>query len=97
MKEIVCQSVWHKVENYAIGCIGTKRGGWYGQGSHEAYKGKRLPGGVSPNYEERPDGVFVSHGKHVEPSSLYAWQMEQRRAAGVKAVPAQCYKSVWSK
>ena len=97
MKEIVCQSVWGAVENYAIGCIGARRGGWYGQGSHEANKGRKFVGGIDPGFEERPDGVYVSHGKHVEPASLYAWQMEQRRAAGVKAVPAQCYKSVWSK
>ena len=96
-REIVAQSVWGYVENYVIGCIAEKRGGWYGQGSHEANKGRRFVGGIDGGFEERPDGVFVSHGKHVEPASLYAWQLEQRRRAGIKAVPQECYKSVWSK
>ena len=93
--EFVAQSVWGVVENYCIGCKGAKRGGWYGQGSHEAYKDRKPVGGIDPNYEERPDGVFVSHGTHVTPESLYDWQLEQRRSLGIKAVPAKSYKSVW--
>ncbi|MBQ9548771.1 MAG: hypothetical protein IJV01_06420 [Bacteroidales bacterium] len=91
---IIAQSVWHVVENYVIGCIAAKRPGWYGTGSHDFYKGKFV-GGVDADFEERPDGVWISHGKHVEPRSLYDWQMEQRKAAGIKAAPAKCYKNVW--
>ena len=54
-------------------------------------------GGLDPGFEERPDGVWVSHGKHVEPESLYDWQYAQRKAAGEKAVPEPCYKSIWNK
>ena len=50
---------------------------------------------MDADFEERPDGVWISHGKHVEPRSLYDWQMEQRKAAGIKAAPAKCYKNVW--
>ena len=48
------------------------------------------------NFEERPHGVWVSHGKHVDPASLYDYQMEQRRAMGIKAAPAACYQNVWN-
>ena len=33
-----------------------------------------------PGYmKERPDGVWVSHGSHVEPASLYEAQLALRR------------------
>ena len=96
-KSIIAQSVWGVVENYVIGCIAEKRGGWYGQGSHAEHPDGRFSGGVDGNFEERPDGVWISHGKHVEPASLYLWQLERRRELGVKAAPAVCYKNVWTK
>ncbi|MBQ9548769.1 MAG: hypothetical protein IJV01_06410 [Bacteroidales bacterium] len=95
-RDIVCQGLWASATNYCIGCTGKKRSGWFGQGSHEEYKG-RFVGGLDPGFEERPDGVWVSHGKHVEPESLYDWQYAQRKAAGEKAVPEPCYKSIWNK
>jgi hypothetical protein len=95
-RDIVCQGLWASATNYCIGCTGKKRSGWFGQGSHEEYKG-RFVGSIDPDFEERPDGVWVSHGKHVEPESLYDWQYAQRKAAGEKAVPEQCYKRIWSK
>lgn len=42
--------------------------------------------------KDRPDAVWVSEGKHVEPASLYYYQLELRRKAKIKAVPKQCYK-----
>lgn len=42
--------------------------------------------------KDRPEGVWVSHGKNVEPSSLYEYQLQLRKEAGIKAAPAECYK-----
>lgn len=42
--------------------------------------------------KDRPEGVILSHGKNVEPLSLYQYQLQQRKAAGIKAVPEECYK-----
>ncbi len=47
-------------------------------------------------FPERPDGVWVSEGVHVEPESLYEWQLEQRRKKGIKAAPEHCYENVWN-
>ena len=32
-------------------------------------------------YDDRPDGMWISHGKHVEPASLYRHQLEIRKKA----------------
>lgn len=47
-------------------------------------------------FPERPDGVWISEGRHVEPVSLYEWQLEQRRKAGIKAAPQMCYETLWN-
>ena len=51
-------------QNYAIGCIGEKRDGWYA----------------------REDGYWESHGRKVQPRSLYLKQLEDR--LGIEAVKA---------
>ncbi len=51
-------------QNYAIGCIGEKRDGWY----------------------RREDGYWESHGRKVNPRSLYLKQLEDR--LGIEAVKA---------
>lgn len=90
----IVQGLWTSATNYAIGCIGKKSAGWYGQGSHAEWEKK---GGYPKwlaihEYEERPDGVWVSHGKHVEPASLYDYQLKLRKSKKILAVPAKCYK-----
>ena len=94
--DIVCQGLWASATNYCIGCTGRKRSGWFGQGAHEEYKGRAFVGEIDPDFEERPDGVWVSHGRHVEPESLYDWQLARRRADGIKAVPDAAYKTIWN-
>jgi len=37
--------------------------------------GKKLPGSFAP----REDGIWESFGRHVEPASLYRWQLSRRR------------------
>lgn len=98
-KNFAVQGLWASSTNYAIGCIGEKVPGWFGQGSKEQYKktGRKPVGEIPMDYEERPDGVWISQGKHVEPASLYLYQLEQRQKAGVTAVPAKCLKSDKSK
>ena len=84
-KSIACQNQWDVARNYAVGCIAEKGSGFFGQGSKEYYM-KRMGHycGEVKDYEERPDGVWVSQGRHVEPSSLYFWQLAQRRKAGIR-------------
>ena len=60
---IVCQSPWISGKNWCVGCIG-----------------KKLP--TSRPYTDdlvRPDGEWQSHGKHVEPKSLYRSQLASRQ------------------
>lgn len=64
-KETCVQNVWMDIaKNYCIGTIGN-----------------RVEKTVSANAtdgRDRPQGVWVSHGEHVAPLSLYYAQLEQR-------------------
>ena len=51
-----------------------------------------IGGRGKPNIKNRPDGVWVSEGRHVEPESLYYYQLGLRRKAKRNAVPKECYK-----
>lgn len=64
---IVCQNPQVSARNWAWGCIGDKE--W---GSLDYTK----------NEGDRPDGQWYSHGAHIEPGSLYLYQLEQRLASG---------------
>ncbi|MBQ9548745.1 MAG: hypothetical protein IJV01_06280 [Bacteroidales bacterium] len=84
-RSIACQDQWDVAHNYAVGCIADKGCGFFGQGAHEYWMKRHgyYPGHVK-DFEERPDGVWVSQGRHVEPASLYRYQLEQRRKAGIR-------------
>ena len=41
--------------------------------------GEKNPG----RRKDRPDGEWISHGTPVSPSSLYEWQMQQRKEKGI--------------
>lgn len=92
-KRICAQSVWGIHNNYIVGCIAQKWPGWYGCPADEIQNKYRncIVGGVPEDYEPRPEAVFVSHGKHVKPYSLYESQLTSRRKAGVRAVPEEYY------
>lgn len=65
---IVCQNIYDYHKNYCVGCIGDKI---------DTLFPKAIDG-------DRPDGVWVSHGKHVKPGSLYYSQLKQRRKEGIR-------------
>jgi hypothetical protein len=65
---IVCQSPWASAQNWAIGCVGTRKAA-----SRSSY-----PDGLT-----RPDGIWVSEGVHVSPESLYESQFSERIAKGI--------------
>lgn len=46
-------------------------------------KGERLLGTDYKNNLGHPQGVWVSEGKYVNPKSLYLYQLEQRKKAGI--------------
>jgi len=48
--------------------------------------GPRHNGSRKDNHD-RPQGVWESYEQHVIPESLYEYQLEKRREAGIKAVP----------
>lgn len=93
-RRICAQSVWGVHNNYVVGCISKKWSGWFGEPADKLEKRYRdMPAdGLPADYEPRPEAIFVSHGKKVEPLSLYAYQMNERKAAGIKAVPDEYYK-----
>ena len=64
----VCQSPWASAQNWAIGCVGTKKR------SDRTYK---------DNLGTRPDGIWISPGVHVSPESLYESQLSERHAKGI--------------
>lgn len=66
--KIVCQNVYDCHKNFCVGCIGEKTATLF-------------PRTIDT---PRPDGVWVSHGKHVKPASLYYQQLKQRRKEGVR-------------
>lgn len=67
---IICQNPWVTGKNYAIGCIGVKT-------AHN-----RTGPGVDASFS-RPDGVWIDHGAHVTPQSLYESTLEKRHADGI--------------
>ena len=83
-KTITCQSPWVSAQNWAVGCIGT---------IDSKKSGKKEFKNTTRTYKDglqRPDGIFYSHGKHVEPASLYEYQLKERLAAGTRLYkPAQ--------
>ena len=82
-KTIVCQSPWVSAQNWAVGCIGTI--------DSKVRKGITFEN-ASRHYEDgqqRPKGVFHSFGKHVEPESLYEYQLNTRLSQGIRLYDAQ--------
>jgi hypothetical protein len=67
---IICQNPWVTGQNWAIGCIGEKK-------AHN-----RTGPGVDASFT-RPDGVWISHGAHVTPESLYESTLEKRHNEGI--------------
>lgn len=65
---IVCQSPWASAVNWSIGSVGTRKN------SARTY---------SDNLGPRPDGIWISPGKHVSPVSLFEDQLARRHAAGI--------------
>lgn len=79
---IVCQSPWASAQNWAVGCYGefmkvSRPDGPWEKGVWENSNAWRITG------PQRPRGVIVSHGTHVDPPSLYWWQLEQRRQSAL--------------
>lgn len=68
--KIICQNPWVTGKNYAIGCVGEKT-------SHN-----RTGAGVDASFS-RPDGVWIDHGAHVTPESLYESTLEKRHTEGI--------------
>lgn len=71
-KNLCCQSPWISAKNYAIGCIGNKVSASRGQ--------------YYDDFGPRPDGVWISHGAHVTPSSLYEAQLRNRHEEGIRVM-----------
>ena len=61
------QSPWVTGQNWSIGNIGEKRT------ATRTY---------ADNLGARPDGIWISHGVHVTPESLYESQLSERHARG---------------
>lgn len=55
--------------------------------------GERLLGTDYKDNLGHPQGVWVSEGKHVEPKSLYDYQLEERKKAGVRIDIPEYYKA----
>ena len=64
---IICQNPQVSARNWAWGCVGEKS--W---GSLDCTK----------NEGDRDDGEWYSHGTHIEPSSLYHNQLQERLSSG---------------
>ncbi len=64
-------------------------------GIHENYAIGCIADHSRGTHPDRPDGVWVSEGKKVNPESLYEWQLENRRKAGIKPLPDECYQRIW--
>ena len=60
---IVCQNPWISGKNWCVGCVGKKLE------SSRPFNDNLV----------RPDGEWVSHGKQVEPKSLYRSQLASRK------------------
>ena len=71
---IICQNPWVTGKNYAIGCVGVKT-------AHN-----RTGPGVDASFS-RPDGVWIDHGAHVTPESLYESTLEKRHSEGIYIAP----------
>ena len=48
--------------------------------------GKRLLGTDYKDNLGHPQGIWVSEGKHVEPRSLYLYQLEERKKNKIKVI-----------
>ncbi len=64
---IICQSPQTSAKNWAWGCIGQKKWGSLS---------------VTQNQGDRPEGQYNSHDAHIEPRSLYYYQLDNRMSKG---------------
>ena len=99
--QIVCQSPWtvsgqHPTgKNYCIGCIGTKKLSTTkvsGQYLNDRPQAEWIPdpGAENSNNSHVTSGTYF--GAIANGLSLYEAQLEARKAAGIRAIPAAWYK-----
>ena len=101
--KIVCQSPWtaegqHPTgRNYCIGCIGTKKLSTTKHYVTKEYLNDRPqaewipdPGAENSNNAHVTSGTYF--GATANGLSLYEAQLEARKAAGIRAIPADWYK-----
>lgn len=75
----VVQDIWDSAHNYAIGCIGKRT-------TSILEDNARKFGFPMPEEDIRPDGIWISEGVHVEPESLYEYQMAIRKERGITII-----------